>query len=182
VTQSDDELAADFTARRPAALAAAYERHIRVLYAVARSVLGGDEAAEDCVHDALLRVWQTPGSYRTERGPLRAFLIACVRNEAMSMLRSGARRLAREERAERLAPVADSTFEVVDHVEARRLREALASLPAEQRAALELVYFGNRTHAQAAAQLGVPLGTVKSRISLAVRKLQSLVSPPEGAA
>lgn len=151
-----------------------------MLYTVARNALGDPDAAEDCVHDALLRVWQTPGSFRADRGSLRAFLVACVRNEAMSLLRSSARRSAREERAERLQPLRAVTFEVVDHVEAQRLRDALGRLPDEQRAALELVYFGNRSHAQAAADLGVPLGTIKSRLSLAIRRLHDLMTPEGG--
>lgn len=151
-----------------------------MLYTVARNALGDSTAAEDCVHDALLRVWQTPGSFHADRGSLRAFLVTCVRNEAMSLLRSSARRSAREERAERLQPVRTSTFDVVDHVEAQRLRDALRQLPEEQRAALELVYFNHCSHTQAAAELGVPLGTIKSRLSLAVRRLHDLLATGGG--
>ena len=89
-------LAAGFVARRPAALEAAYECYSLELYSVARAVLRNAADAEDCVHDALLRVWRTPDSFRQERGSLRAFLIGCVRNEAMSRLRSAARRAERE--------------------------------------------------------------------------------------
>src|SRR5580658_1296347 len=121
---SEQQLANEFAARSRDALAHAYERYGRLLYTVARNALGDGAQAEDCVHDALLRVWRMPNSYRAERGPLRAFLTSCVRNEAMTMLRCSGRRAAREERAVRLEPVRVQTLEVADPVEAARLREA----------------------------------------------------------
>ncbi len=174
----DDELASDFIARDPTAFERAYATYGRALQAVARNVLGSDAAAEDCVHEALLRVWGTADSYRRERGPLRTFLIVCVRNEALSVARGDARRAAREDHVRRLTPVS-TTVEVADHVEAQRVHSALSALPGEQRAALELVYYRNHTQAEAAAQLGVPLGTLKSRISLGIRRLHALLAGPE---
>jgi len=175
VEQTDGELvdglARDFAAGRQGALAEAYSRFGRLLYTVARNALHDEAAAEDCVHDALLRVWRTPGAYRPERGNLRAFLVTCVRNEAMTMLRSAQRRAVREERFERLEPDTQEGIEVPDHVEARRLRDAMQRLPHQERAALELAYFGNRTQREVASELGVPLGTVKSRLSAAIRRL-----------
>jgi RNA polymerase sigma-70 factor (ECF subfamily) len=178
MASDDEELARDFIAREPSAFERAYAAYGRVLRAVARNVLGSDTAAEDCVHEALLRVWGTPNSYRRERGPLRTFLIVCVRNEALSVVRGDARRAVREEHVRRLAPVSTS-LEVVDHIEARRVQTALAALPSEQRAPLELVYYRNQTQAEAAAQLGVPLGTLKSRLSLGIRRMHALLAVPE---
>ncbi len=168
----DDALAADFVARRPDALARAYERNARILVSVAGHVLG-EAAAEDCVHDALLRVWQTPDSYRPERGSLRAFLVSCVRNEAMNRLRSSGRRVERERRAYLLEPAAVETIEAADPIDARRVRAALARLPHEQREAIVHAYFENLSHAQIAERFGLPLGTVKSRVALGMRKLHA---------
>jgi RNA polymerase sigma-70 factor (ECF subfamily) len=100
----DDDLATAFIARDPAAFDRAYAEYGRDLRAVAENVLADRAAAEDCLHDALLRVWGTSDSYRPERGSLRTFLIVCVRNEALSVLRGDRRRSAREERAQRLGP------------------------------------------------------------------------------
>jgi RNA polymerase sigma factor (sigma-70 family) len=172
VSRGDEGLAADFAAHAHDALSRAYARYGRLLYSVARHVLGDEWAAEDCVHDALLRAWQS-GRYREDRGELHGFLVACVRNQAMTMARSARRRSAREWRAEYLEPVKSTTFEIPDHVELGRLRDALSRLPQEQRSALELAYFGNRTHMQVAAELGVPLGTIKSRIAGGLRRLAS---------
>jgi len=166
----EDDLVAAFIARRPEALEAVYRRFARDLFSVARYVLGGSETAEDCVHDALLRVWHSRNGYTPARGSLRAYLIVCVRNEAVSRARSEARRGAREARAFRLQVVTEDT-EIVDPYDAARVRDALARLPAEQRLPLERAYYGNQTHVEVARELGLPLGTVKSRIAAAMRKL-----------
>jgi RNA polymerase sigma-70 factor (ECF subfamily) len=169
----DEALAVDFVARRPDGLSRAYARYAGLLAAVARHVLADADSAQDCVHDALLRVWQTQDSYRPERGTLRAFLVSCVRNEAMTRLRSSGRRAERERRAFLLEPASLETGEPADHVEAARVRAALARLPGEQREAIEHAYFNNLSQTQIAQRLGVPLGTVKGRVALAMRKLKA---------
>jgi RNA polymerase sigma-70 factor (ECF subfamily) len=168
-----DALVDDFTARRPAGLEEAYALWARVLFSVARAAVNDDAWAEDCVHDALVRVWRAPNHFAGNRAMLRAYLIACVRNESIATLRSQSRRDARESRAARLEPEAAVDAPVADPVEAQRLRAALERLPADQRTALERAYYGNRTHVEIAAELGVPLGTIKSRIAMAMRKLQT---------
>ncbi len=168
-----DELVDDFIARRPSGLEKAYELWSRVLVSVARHSISDGGRAEDCVHDALIRVWRMPNRFQGNREMLKAYLIASVRNESLTMLRSQGRRDARELRAARLAPVATVDPPMVDPVETQRLQSALARLPEEQRNALDLAYYGNKTHVEIAAELGVPLGTIKSRISMAMRKLQA---------
>ena len=173
----EDELARAFAARAEGALEETYRRYAPLLTAVARRVLGADGDAEDCMHDVLLRVWMGSHAYRAERGTLRAFLVVCVRNEALARRRSSARhleiddRLARERERDQVSPF-DS-----DPIERARLADALRALPPEQRAVIDLAYFGGRTQTEISAALGVPLGTVKSRASLALRKLALALSP-----
>ena len=88
-----------FLARRPSGLDDVYRLYGSRLYAVARDVLGNVEDAQDCVHDALLRIWQRPPVYRPERGALRAYLVVAIRNEAISRKRATMRHLVIEERA-----------------------------------------------------------------------------------
>ena len=170
---TEDELVADFVARRPQALEEAYRAYAPVLYSVARHVLGNDADAQDCVHDALMRVWTRPGTYRRERGGLRGFLSVCVRNEAIGRKRDAARHLAIERRLGKTDPEPPYELDVDDFLERSRLREALGTLPAEQRTALELAYFGYLSQTQIAEKLGVPLGTIKSRVAMGLRKLQA---------
>ncbi len=173
-----DALVDDFAARRTSGLEQAYALWSGVLLSVARHVVSDRARAEDCVHDALVRVWNAPNRFSGNREMLKAYLIACVRNESIAMLRSTNRRDARELKAARLSPVASEDPPVVDPVETRRVRNALERLPQEQRTALELAYYGNKTHVQIAEELGVPLGTIKSRVSMAMRKMQAELAEP----
>ncbi len=168
----------DFAARRPAGLETAYALWARLFVSVAHHVLDDRTRAEDCVHDALLRVWRAPNRFEGNRAMLKAYLAASVRNEALALLRSQSRRDARELRSARLAPEATVEPPAVDPVESERLRAALARLPDEQRVALELAYYGNKTHVQISQELGAPLGTVKSRIAMAMRKLHAELAVP----
>jgi RNA polymerase sigma-70 factor, ECF subfamily len=179
--RDDDQMVADFVAGKSSGLEAVYHAFGRLLYSVARNVLANDDDAQDCVHDALMRIWQRSGAYRPERGALRSYLAVSVRNEALTRLRSAARHARIEERAARASgePFAYE-LDVNDPIERARLRRALAELPPEQKSALELAYFGQLTHVQVAQRLGVPLGTTKSRIALALRKLQVALAPHQG--
>ncbi len=168
-----DALVEDFAARRPGGLEGAYALWSRLLFGVARHALADDARAEDCVHDALLRVWRAPNRFEGNRAMLKAYLVASVRNESLAMLRSQTRRDARELKAVRLAPETEIEPPSVDPVEAQRVRAALAKLPEEQRIAIERAYYGNKTHVQIAEELGIPLGTIKSRIAMAMRKLHA---------
>jgi RNA polymerase sigma-70 factor, ECF subfamily len=176
---SAEPLAAAFIARRPEAFEEVYARNAVELVSVACYILGGAAAAEDCVHDALLRVWRMPQSYRAERGSLRAFLIACVRNEALSQRRSAVRRQERERKVSEGTPLESVDQPMLDRSDAERVRAALERLPAEQRLTIEFAYYGGRSQREIAVQLGVPLGTIKSRIALALKKLGSQLGDVE---
>jgi RNA polymerase sigma-70 factor (ECF subfamily) len=162
----DRELDAAFAAHADGALEEAYRRWAPVLQATARHVLGTTDDARDCVHDALMRVWAKEGAYRTERGALRSFLIVCVRNEAISRKRSDIRHVATERQGAVVTPVFG-----IDVAERLAIRTALAILPREQREVIELAYWGNLTQAEISSALHIPLGTIKSRAALGLRKL-----------
>ncbi|HZO93951.1 MAG TPA: RNA polymerase sigma factor [Candidatus Baltobacteraceae bacterium] len=157
----------------------AYRAHAARLRSVAYHVLHDRDAAEDAVHGALLRVWSA-GTYRAERGPLLPFLIACVRREALDAVRGTARRRVRETSAAAAAePFVDPTA-ALDPVEAQRVRRALGVLSPEQRNVIERAYYGERTLAEIAQELAIPIGTVKSRLAAALRRLHGALS--EGSA
>jgi RNA polymerase sigma factor (sigma-70 family) len=175
-----DELVEAFVARKPSGLEQAYALWSRLLFSVARHAIADSGRAEDCVHDALVRVWRSPNRFTGNREMLKAYLIACVRNESLATLRREGRRDARELKTARLAPVTSVDPPVVDPVETQRLQAALGRLPEEQRTALTLAYYGNKTHVEISQELDVPLGTIKSRISMAMRKLQAELASTEG--
>ena len=170
VPARDETLAAAFAAKERWAFEEAYRSYGALLFSTALRVLGDREDAQDCVHDALARVWRSPDAYTRGRGSVRSFLIVCVRNEAITRLRARSRR---SKLAERIAAEPHEHGELgdVDVVENDRLRRALETLPIEQRQPLELAYFGQKTHTEIARELQEPLGTIKSRIAMGLRKL-----------
>jgi RNA polymerase sigma-70 factor (ECF subfamily) len=174
----DERIARAFAARRAEGLEVAYGAYATALFSVARHILRNDDDAQDCVHDVLLHVWRTAGSYRRERGSLRAYLMVCIRNEALTRLRNEARHRKIEVRAAASTPETYE-FEVRDVVESDRLRRALAALAPDQRAALALAYAGNLSHREIAERLDAPLGTIKSRLALGLRRLKSMLGAQE---
>lgn len=177
---TDEALAAGFAAHERGAFSEAYRRYSGLLYSAAYNVLGNAEEAQDCVHDAIARLWRSAHAFSLERGSLRAFLVVCVRNEAISRRRRKERdlRLARQLAA---FPEEHEELHVSDPIERDRVRQALEELPVDQRRALELAYYGGKTHTEIAAELDEPLGTVKSRIKLGLRKVAATLtaSAPE---
>lgn len=167
---SDDALACAFASKEPWAFDEAYRRYRTLLHGAAYQVLSDREDAEDCVQEALARVWRSPDSYSRARGAVKSFLVVCVRNEAITRLRSKTRRLRLIERVT-AQPQEHDELKIVDVIEHQRLRKALAQLPAEQRRPLEMAYFEQKTHTEIARELDQPLGTTKSRIAMGLRKL-----------
>jgi RNA polymerase sigma-70 factor (ECF subfamily) len=172
----DRALLAAVAAGDVAALDLLYRRYRLLAFAVAYKLLRDPAAAEDIVHDAFLSVWRAASSFQPGRGSPRAWPVTIVRNAAIDSLRT--RELARRPRTafERLqahAPVdEDISWIVVTAAEARRLGAALIALPPEQRSAIELAFFAGLTHDQIAELSGVPLGTVKGRVRLGLRRLR----------
>jgi RNA polymerase sigma-70 factor, ECF subfamily len=166
----DATLAQAFARREKWAFDEVYRRYGGLLFTVALNVLHNSEDAEDCVHDVLVRVWKNPHAFAAQRGSVRSFLVVCVRNDAISRRRSAARRANLAERISHEDEPAEEV-QIEDFIEQRRIRDALSQLPEEQRRAVLLAFFGGKTHVEIAKELNQPLGTVKSRISLGLRKL-----------
>jgi RNA polymerase sigma-70 factor (ECF subfamily) len=172
----DPELLRAFVAREAWAYEAAYRLYGRVLHAAAFGVLRAAQDAQDCVHDVLLRLWHRGDAYRTERGSLRAFLAVCVRNEALSR----ARKIENRDRIARTAAHRAAPVDISDAVVQREsVRAALRALSEKQRHSIELAYYDGMTHVQIAGELGEPVGTVKSRLSAALRRLRDVFNERE---
>jgi RNA polymerase sigma-70 factor (ECF subfamily) len=158
-----------------AALDQLYRRYRSLAFATAYGVLRDPNAAEDAIHDAFLNVWRAARSFHPAKGSLRAWLLTIVRNAATDHLR--ARRFsapAQETRdsCDLKAQTDDVCAAVAAAADARRLRAAMQTLPPDQRSTLELAFFGGLTHGEIAARTGVPLGTVKGRVRLGLRRLR----------
>ncbi|HEY2476702.1 MAG TPA: sigma-70 family RNA polymerase sigma factor [Candidatus Cybelea sp.] len=163
-------MAVAFAAHERSAFAQAYRRYASLLYSAAYNVLGNRDEAQDCVHDAIAKLWRSRAPYSAQRGSLRSFLVVCVRNEAISWLRRRAHRMRLSERLAAL-PREHAELGAGDPIERDRVRNAVARLPDDQRTPLAMAFYEGKTHREIAAELAQPLGTIKSRISLGLRKL-----------
>jgi RNA polymerase sigma-70 factor (ECF subfamily) len=172
----DNALMAAVRVGDAAALDQLYVRYRPVAFAAAYALLRDPNAAEDAVHDAFVHVWRAASSFQPERGSPRAWLLSIVRNTAIDVLR--ARQIARRRQAAlagieiSLRSEEDVSVTVAMVGDARRLRTALSALPLPQRHAVELAFFGGLSHGEIAERTDVPLGTVKGRIRLGLRRLR----------
>ncbi|MGY1618450.1 sigma-70 family RNA polymerase sigma factor [Geodermatophilus sp. SYSU D00691] len=155
-----------------------YARFRRPAFALARRVLGDDILAEDVLQDVFLTVWRDPGAFDRSRGSFASWLLAMVHHKAVDAVRREESQRRRQARAEDelalSAPTAtrDVEDEAWNRVVAERVRVALGVLPAAQREALTLAYYGGYTQREVAALTGAPLGTVKTRMLAGMRRLK----------
>lgn len=162
------------------ALGTFYDATSTLVYGLARRILGNTATAEEVTLDVYTQVWRQAASYNQERGTPSAWLFMLTRSRAIDRLRSYTqeqKRLASLEVAE--TPPSVSTPEESSMVTERRrlVQTAFATLVPEQRHVLELAYFSGLSHYDIAAQLGLPVGTVKTRLRLGMAKLRELLQP-----
>ena len=164
------------------AFEAIFDRHSSVAYSLAYRVSGRSGVAEEIVQEAFLSLWRGRAGYDPARGSVRSWLLLFVHNRAVDArrrTRAGAGDLARDSALADRRPAPEMTESlVVERDEARRVRQALDDLPNEQRQAIELAYFAGLTHVEIAQRIGLPAGTVKSRMRLGMQKLRAAIEPP----
>jgi RNA polymerase sigma-70 factor (ECF subfamily) len=171
---SDAQLVVAVGRFREEALAEVYRRHAGATFALARRIVGDRTLAEEVVQEVFLRVWNEPEKFDPHRGSLRAYLLAKTHGRSVDLVRAESSRRSREERRARLTAEAgyDLEREVWDLTLAEHVRHALAGLTADERAAIELAYFGGHTYREVAVLLEQPEGTVKSRIRSGLLRLR----------
>lgn len=158
-----------------------YERYKRYVYSLAYSMLSDAFLAEDIVQDVFLTLWHKAHAYHEQQGSMKSWLQAITRNRTIDKLRSVAHRdyqcihLQSEDSPDPLSPEPEMWEQVWECEQSTYIRKALLQLPPEQREAIELSYFQGLTHAEIASQLQLPLGTVKGRMRLGLRKIKSLL-------
>lgn len=147
---------------------------------VALRVLRERGDAEEVLQETFIEVWRRAREYTSSRGTVEAWLLTIARTRAIDRLRS---RAARGRMAEaKSAEPAESSPSLPDALsaaaqDAQRIQAALATLPGEQRVALELAYWEGLSQTEIAERTGQPLGTVKTRVRLALLKLAALLVP-----
>jgi len=160
-----------------------FRRYAPSAMAVALRVVGQPYLAEEAVQEGFLALWRNPSSYEEMRGSVKAWLMATVHNRAVDLVRREETQRRRAEDAqpdEDVVTLEDPADKVVDEIglpeERKAVRAALEDLPPEQRQVIELMYFDGLSQTRVAERLSLPLGTVKSRTLLGMRKLRTALS------
>jgi RNA polymerase sigma-70 factor (ECF subfamily) len=169
----DDDLLRWVAGGDERALTVLYDRHGRTAYGLALRILRDPSLAEDAVQEAFAGVWHSAAGFRADRGSARSWIMTLVHRRAVDTVR-------REERVRATRDLIDvevwwpeSAEDVASlRTERRMIQHALELLPPSQRRLLELAYYGGLTQTELAARLGIPLGTVKSRIHTALTRLR----------
>ena len=173
---TDGELMAEASAGSALAFSELYDRYSDRAYRLALSVCRDEGRAQDAVQDAFLSVWRTRSSYCEERGTVAVWLMTAVRYRAIDIIRRAEHRTTRCFTSDHFEqqPAADDVCEdTLAREEARRLRTSMALLPEAQQEVITLAFYGQLTHTEIAAHLGLPEGTVKGRMRLGMQKLRA---------
>jgi RNA polymerase sigma factor (sigma-70 family) len=175
---SDEALVLLAARSQQSALAELYDRYGRPAYGLALRVLRDEALAEDAVQEAFLGVWRTASRFVPERGTARTWILTLVHRRAVDLVRREQRR-----RTDPLDSAAEPGAGSVDdeawlRLQRERVQHALRQLPDQQREALELAYYGGFTQSELAERLGLPLGTIKSRVFAGLARLRELLGEP----
>jgi RNA polymerase sigma factor (sigma-70 family) len=162
---------------------ALFERLSRQAFGLAYRILGDGPAAEDAVQEAFLTVWRQSEKVDAARGKLTSFVLTVVHHKAIDALRSRKGQMSRQVSLdpaliEKAGP--DVTERALLALDRDAIRDAVASLPEDQRRPVLMGFFEGKTHVEISEELGVPLGTVKSRIRLALEKMRTALSGRAG--
>jgi RNA polymerase sigma-70 factor, ECF subfamily len=172
-----DEALAGLLARKDVgALEVLYARHARAVYSLALKMLAEQASAEEVVQECFLKLWRQPELYQAQRGKLLPWLLGIAHHRAIDRLRR--RRLEQRHTVSGEVDVPSNGLDDPEQhawgrVQVEAVGRAIATLPPTQRQVLELAYLGGLTQSEIAARLGQPLGTVKTRMRLAMQKLRS---------
>jgi RNA polymerase sigma-70 factor (ECF subfamily) len=176
---SDEALVALVARGDESALGELYDRVGRVAYGIAFRILRDDRLAEDAVQEGFLAVWRSAGTFRPERAKASTWIVTLVHRRAVDLVRREERRRAEPLEAADRPEAADPAGSAADAAwlgfERDRVQAALRTLPDGQREAIELAYYGGYSQSELAERLGVPLGTVKSRMFAGLARLREVL-------
>ncbi len=156
------------------ALRELYDRYGRVIYSFAYRLTHDATLSEECVQDVFVALWRRAGDFDPSRAKLTTWLFVVARNRAIELGRQKTRRPELRDDLEPAGSAPDPADLIAVADESQRVAEAMAELPEDQLAVLRLSYFDGLSHSEIAQVIGIPLGTVKGRMRLALERLRSL--------
>jgi RNA polymerase sigma-70 factor (ECF subfamily) len=167
---TDRELMQRIRGHQPEALSRMYDLYSTLVYSIAMRVLRDGAAAEDVMQEVFLKIWQQPESFADHRGSLCGWLAVVTRNRAIDRIR-GTKQFENVDDLQ-LSNNTDLGADAEREIMLGRVRTVLATMPADQRQAMEMAFFEGHTHTEIAEQTGQPLGTIKTRIRAALSSLR----------
>lgn len=177
---NDVELLKAVAARNEAALGQIYDRYRVILFGVLLRILNDRAEAEDVLQETFLQVWRRAADFDETRGRPFTWLVTLARSRGIDRLRTlASRERVAQASAKEDAEFSDAATDVVRSEQRGVVNKALAQLPEEQKRPLMLAYFDGLTQSEIAAQLGAPLGTVKTRMRAGMMKMRELLSGRE---
>ena len=172
----DKELVQAIVDRRSEAVAELYDRYAGMLKALSQRLLHDPSDSEEILQETFLQVWNQASRYDPKRSSVSTWLVLISRSRSIDRLRSRQVKLRTATAARRENPDLHTSPKGVGNVlgqeRRRRLQEEMAKLPSDQSQVLELAFYGGMTQSEIAKQTGIPLGTVKTRTLLAMKKLR----------
>jgi RNA polymerase sigma-70 factor (ECF subfamily) len=174
---ADEDLMPLIGDKDPEAFEVLFDRHGGAAYSLAYRIVGEPGSAEDVTQEAFISVWRSGARFDRARGSVRSWLLSIVRNRAIDTLRAGAGKAPKlnfdDEAILEQRPAEEKTDEeAIRHETAGEIRNVLEELPGEQSKVIELAYFGGFSQSEIAGMLGLPLGTVKGRMRLGLKKIR----------
>ena len=184
IASTDQDLLARVTQKDERALAELYDRYGKLLYGVALTILHDTDDAEDVLQEIFVQVWRKADQYNPEVGAPKNWLVRIAHNRAINVLRS--RRVQEKKSMISLSQESETGEEIVQldsgenplldtirQGESESISRAMSALPVDQRALVELAFYEGYSHSEIAESLGMPLGTVKTRIRAGIQSLRS---------
>ncbi|MBE7176775.1 MAG: sigma-70 family RNA polymerase sigma factor [Mucilaginibacter polytrichastri] len=172
-TLSEDELIMALRNRERSGAEALYSMYSSSLYGVIARIVVDTDTSEDVLQETFVKIWNSFQSYSSEKGRLFTWMVNIARNLAIDKVRSkDFRNSAKNQDIENTVTIIDEQQNAVYKPELMGLKDLVAKLRPEQKSILDLVYFRGYTHVEAADELGIPLGTIKTRLRMAIIELR----------
>ncbi|GAB3909090.1 RNA polymerase sigma factor [Mucilaginibacter boryungensis] len=173
ISLSEEELVLGLRNREKLAVEALYDNYSASLYGVILRIVNETELAEDILQETFVKIWQSFNGYSTEKGRLFTWMVNIARNLSIDKVRSkDFRNQAKNQELENTVNLIDEQSNTTYKPELLGLKDLVKTLRPEQKSILDLVYFKGYTHVEVADELGIPLGTVKTRLRMAIQELR----------
>lgn len=173
ISLSEEELVLALRNREKIAIEALYDMYSSSLYGVISRIIIDTATAEDVLQETFIKIWHSFAGYSTEKGRLFTWMVNIARNLAIDKIRSkDYKNQNKNQELENNVTFIDEQRNTVYKPELLGIKELVATLKPEQKSILDLVYFKGFTHVEAAEELGIPLGTIKTRLRTAIQQLR----------